>query len=172
MIWSCSGQTGNVIPTPVVGDGVVYCISGFRGSALQAIELGHTGDLTDTNAVLWSMSDGTPYVPSPVLLGKRLFFCASSRNQGIVSCYDVTTGKSLYSQQRLDGIDMIYASFVGVPDRLYIAGRNGGVAVLKNSDRFEILSTVKFEDEFDASPVIIGNDLYLKGNQFIYCFSQ
>lgn len=172
VIWSCRGQTGNVIPTPVVGDGVVFCISGFQGSALQAIELGHTGDLTDTDAVLWSMSDGTPYVPSPVLLDNRLFFCASRRNQGIVSCYDVSTGRPLYSQQRLAGINMIYASFTGLKDRLYIAGRNGGIVVLKNSDSFVVLSTAKFDEEFDASPVIVGNDLYLKGNHFLYCFSE
>ncbi|MCP4450282.1 MAG: PQQ-binding-like beta-propeller repeat protein, partial [Planctomycetes bacterium] len=51
VIWQCGGQTRNVIPTPVVGFGLIYCTSGFRGSALQAIKLGKTGDLTDSDAV-------------------------------------------------------------------------------------------------------------------------
>ena len=40
LIWQCSGQTDNAIPTGVVGFGMVYCISGFKGSSLQAIRLG------------------------------------------------------------------------------------------------------------------------------------
>ena len=38
VIWQCSGQTRNVVPCPVVGFGKVFCMSGFRGSMLQAIE--------------------------------------------------------------------------------------------------------------------------------------
>ena len=39
LIWQCSGMTQNVIPCPVVSDGVVYLMSGFRGNALRAINL-------------------------------------------------------------------------------------------------------------------------------------
>jgi len=46
ILWQCKGQTDNVIPTPITAFGMVFCISGFRGSALQAIRLGRTGDLT------------------------------------------------------------------------------------------------------------------------------
>jgi outer membrane protein assembly factor BamB len=172
IIWQSSGMTESVIPTPVLGFGRVFCMSGFRGSALHAIELGRTGDLNDTDAVAWKMSDGTAYVPSAVLLGDKLFFCASDKNTGIVSCYDAKTGKALYSKQRLDGIDMIYASFVGVGDRVYVAGRNGTVVVLKNSDTFEVLAANKLEDTFDATPAIIGDELYLKGKKNFYCIAK
>ena len=70
----------------------MFCISGFRGSSLQAIRLDRTGDLTDTDAVAWQMKDGTPYVPSPVLLGERLFFCGDGGNKGLISCYNAKTG--------------------------------------------------------------------------------
>lgn len=172
IIWQSSGMTESVIPTPVVGHGMIFCMSGFRGSALHAIELGNTGDLNNTDAVAWKMSEGTAYVPSAVLLGDKLFFCASDRNTGIVSCYDAKTGKALYSKQRLDGINMIYASFVGVGDKVYVAGRNGTIAVLKNSDTFEILATNKLEDGFDATPAIVGDELYLKGRKNFYCIGK
>jgi len=55
-IWQCGGQTQNVIPSPVVAGRLVFCTSGFRGSELQAIELGHTGDLTGTRAVRWQVN--------------------------------------------------------------------------------------------------------------------
>ena len=30
LLWECAGLTANVIPSPVVGNGMVYCMSGFR----------------------------------------------------------------------------------------------------------------------------------------------
>ena len=37
LIFKCSGQVSNVISTPVVGFGMVFCTSGRRGSSLQAV---------------------------------------------------------------------------------------------------------------------------------------
>lgn len=172
LIWQCAGMTANAIPTPVAAFGKVYCISGFRGSALMAIELGRTGDLTGTDAIAWQMSDGTPYVPSPVLMGERLFFCGSGSNQGLVSCYHARTGQALFSKERLEGVRSIYGSFVGVADRVYIPGRDGAVAVIKNADTFEVLATNKLDDGFDATPAIVGNELYLRGNEHFYCIAR
>jgi outer membrane protein assembly factor BamB len=172
VIWQCSGQTQSVIPTPVSGFGMVFCMSGYRGSAMQAIKLGRTGDLSGTDAIAWEMSDGTAYVSSQLLLGDKLFFCADSKNAGLVSCYDAKTGKAYYMKQRLDGVDTIYSSFVGVGDRVYVAARNGTVVVLKNSDQFEVLATNKLDDGFDATPAIVGDELYLKGKEHFYCIAK
>jgi len=62
-LWKCGGMTANAIPTPVPGEGVVYVTSGFRGNALLAIRLGRTGDLTDTDAIVWSHNKNTPLLP-------------------------------------------------------------------------------------------------------------
>jgi outer membrane protein assembly factor BamB len=67
LLWECSGLTPNAIPTPVAANGVVYAMSGFRGNAVLAIQLGGTGDLTGTDKVLWKYGKSTPYVPSPLL---------------------------------------------------------------------------------------------------------
>jgi hypothetical protein len=72
-VWHYKGLTQNVIPTPVHANGVVYLTSGFRGAALAAIRLGKEGDLTGTDAVLWTHDKATPYVPSPLLDGERLY---------------------------------------------------------------------------------------------------
>src|SRR6185436_16612816 len=53
-LWVCGGQTANAIPCSVTDGKVVYAMSGFRSAALQAIQLGRTGDLTGTDAVKWS----------------------------------------------------------------------------------------------------------------------
>lgn len=170
VIWKCSGQTQNVVPTPVVGFGLVFCTSGFRGNALLAMELGHTGDLTGTDAIRWQVDDATPYVPSPLLYGDKLYVC--SGNKAIVSCYDAQTGKPHFTEQRLEAIKGIYASPVGAADRVYFFGRRGNVQVIRNCDNFEVLATNALDDAFDASPAIVDKELYLKGKRHLYCISE
>jgi outer membrane protein assembly factor BamB len=170
VVWQCSGQTRNVIPCPVIGFGKVICMSGFRGSNLHAIELGRTGDLSGSNAIKWQVDSGTPYVPSPLLYGDKLYFC--SVNRPSISCYQADTGKANYTGQSLEGLGDMYASPVGVADRVYFVSRNGTAAVIKNSDTFELLATNKLDDGFDASPAVVGDELYLKGKQNFYCIAE
>ena len=170
LIWQCSGQTDNVIPSPVIGFGKVFCTSGYRGSALQAIDLGRTGDLSGSDAIHWQVNDATPYVPSPLLFRDNLYVC--SVNREVVSCYQAQTGKANFVKQTLEGLKGIYASPVGVADRIYFVGRNGVSKVLKYSDTFEVLATNTLEDGFDASPVIVGDELYLKGRKNLYCIAE
>ena len=170
VIWKCSGQTGNVVPTPVVGFGNVYCTSGWRGAALQAIQLGKTEDLTGTDTVIWQVNEATPYVPSPVLVKDKIYVCAG--NNAEISCYKAEDGKANYVKQTLEGVKGIYASPVGVSDRVYFAGRNGVTAVVKVSDTLQVLAANKLDDKFDATPAIVGNEIYLKGLKYLYCITK
>ncbi|MDT8300437.1 MAG: PQQ-binding-like beta-propeller repeat protein [Sedimentisphaerales bacterium] len=169
IIWQCGGQTRNVIPTPVTGFGMVYCTSGFRGNSLQAIELGHKGDLSNTDAVKWHVKEATPYVPSPLLYGEKLYVC--SGNRGVISCYNARTGKPYFISESLEEISGIYASPTGAAGRVYFVGRRGTTYVLKHSDNFEVLAVNKLEDRFDCSPAFVGNEMYLKGKENLYCIA-
>jgi outer membrane protein assembly factor BamB len=170
IIWQCSGQTRNAIPSPVTGFGKAYCISGFRGSALKVVELGRTGDLSGTEAIAWEVDRDTPYVPSPLLYGDKIYFL--SVNNPILSCYQAETGKPNFVAQRLDGVNGFYASPVGAAGRVYLPAWNGVTLVIKNSDTYEILASNKLEDRFDASPAVVGNELVLKGKEYIYCIAK
>ncbi|MHC4207830.1 MAG: outer membrane protein assembly factor BamB family protein [Planctomycetota bacterium] len=155
IIWQCSGQTRNVIPTPVAGFGMVYCTSGFRGSALQAIELGRTGDLSGTDAIKWQKKEATPY-----LYDGRIFVC--DVNKEVISSYDAETGESHFVKQKMDEMKGVYASPAAAAGRIYFVGRNGVSYVLKSSDKFEVLAVNILDDKIDCSPAFIGDELYLK----------
>lgn len=169
-IWECAGMTTNAIPSPVHADGIVYATSGFRGSALLAIKLGATGDLTDSEAILWKHNRSTPYVPSPLLYGNRLYFFKS--NDATLSCFDVTTGKPLIDQERLSGLRGAYASPVGAADKVYLVGRNGTTMVIKNADKLETLATNVLDEPIDASPAAVGKELFLRGRESLYCIAE
>lgn len=169
-IWECGGMTGNVVPTPVAANGIVYLTSGFRGSALLAVRLERTGDLTGTDAIVWRHNKSTPYVPSPLLYGDRIYFVGG--NNGILSCFDAKDGRPLIDAERLEALPGVYASPVGAGDRVYLVGRTGAAVVLKNSDKLEILATNRLEEKFDASPAVVGRELFLRGHQYLYCIAE
>ena len=79
---------------------------------------GARGDVTDTDKVKWKLDRGTPYVPSPLLWEGTLYFLQS--NNGIITAVDSKTGEPHYQQERLEGIRGVYASPVGVADRIYL----------------------------------------------------
>ena len=169
-LWECGGMTANVIPTPVSDFELVYAISGFRGASLLALKLDGTGDLTDTASVVWKHTKATPYVPSPILYGERLYFL--SGNNAILSALNAKTGQSLITEERLEGVSGVYASPVGAAGRVYFVGRNGTTVVIKDSDTLEILATNTLDEKFDASPALAGKDLLLRGQRFLYCLAQ
>jgi outer membrane protein assembly factor BamB len=154
----------------VVGFGMVYCTSGYRGSALQAIKLGQTGDLTDSEAVAWQVKEATPYVPSSLLYDGRLYVCSVSKE--IISCYDAKTGKSHFAKQKMDEIKGVYAPPTAAAGRVYFVGRNGVTCVLKPSDSYEVLAVNTLDDKIDCSPAFVGDEMYLKGKQYLYCIAQ
>ncbi len=171
LIWQCSGLTGNVIPCPVTADGIVYVMSGFRGFALRAIDMAKAkGDITDKDAVLWKYDQDTPYTPSPMLSNGKLYFLKA--NNGSLTCLDASDGKVNYAIQKLEGTGNIYSSPTGVADRFYIVGENGLTYVLKQGPQFEVIAKNKLDDGFHASPVIVGDDLYLRGFKHLYCISK
>ena len=102
IVWHCSGLTGNCIPSPVVEGDVVYCMSGYQGYALLALPIAATGDISGSDAIVWTKRRGTPYVSSPLLYDGRLYFNQS--NQAILSCLDAKTGDSILERTRLPGI--------------------------------------------------------------------
>ena len=170
LVWECAGQTMNTIPTPVCGFGRVYCMSGFQGNILQAIELGHRGDLTDSAAISWEIKKNTPYIASPVLVGDKIYFCYGRR--AAVSCYEAETGKAVFERQKLEDLKEIYASPVAAAGRIYFVGRDGKTAVIMGSKKFEILGVNILDDKFDASPAISGDEIFLKGKTYLYCIGR
>jgi outer membrane protein assembly factor BamB len=170
-IWECAGMTDNAIPSPVTADGVLYATSGFRGSALLAIKLsGASGDLTDSESILWKHNKSTPYVPSPLLYGDKLYFFAG--NNAMLSCFEARSGKPLIDAERIDDLQGVYASPVGAKDRVYLVGRNGAAKVIKNSGKLEVLASNRLDDRIDGSPAIVGKELFLRGHEHLYCIAE
>jgi outer membrane protein assembly factor BamB len=88
LIWECAGLGANVIPQPVQHNDTVLVMSGYRDPKLMAIRLGKEGDLTGTDAVVWSQTRGLSYTPSPVLYDNKFY---TLTDNAMLSCFNATT---------------------------------------------------------------------------------
>ncbi len=170
VLWHTGGMTGNVIPSPVVAEGMAYFASGFRGSALIAVRYGKAqGDITGTSALAWTYEGkSTPYIPSTLLCNDALYFLGE--NKPILSCVDARTGQAHYTE-RLEGLQGVYASPVSANGRIYVTGKGGKTAVIQHGPEFKVLATNSLDDEFTASPAIVDKEIYLRGHKHLYCIA-
>ncbi len=171
VVWECGGLSGNVVASPVAADGFVYVGSSYETKVMLAIRLAAAkGDITNTDAVVWTRNRHTPYVPSPLLYGDKLYYL--KHYQGYLTCLVAKSGKTLFGPQRLQGIQNVYASPVGAANRVYVVSRNGSTAVLGHGAAFDLLALNQLEDSFSASPAIVDHELYLRGERSLYCIAE
>jgi outer membrane protein assembly factor BamB len=170
LVWECRGLGANVIPSPVSAAGIVYVMSGFRNPNLMAIRLGREGDLTGSEAVLWSNTRGNSYTPSPVLADGKLYFVSDN---GLLTCLNAKTGEPYYQQQRLPKPYSLKASPVGAGGNLYLATEDGDVVVVKMGGKFEVVATNKLADEmFVSTPAVADGALYLRDAKTLYSIRE
>jgi outer membrane protein assembly factor BamB len=167
LLWEAAGLGANTIPVPVSANGMVFVMSGFRDPNLLAIRLGRRGDLTGTDAIVWTTNRGTSYTPSPVLHDGKLYMLTDS---GMLSCLDAATGKPYYDRTRLPNPYNFKASPVAVNGRLYLSSEEGDVIVVRMGEAFEVLAVNKLSDQsFVATPAVAGGDLYLRSRTHLFC---
>ena len=167
LIWTGPGLTVNSIPTPIESDGRVYVTAGYRGEALYAVDLARArGDIEGTDAIVWSYPNDTPYVASPLLYDGTLYFFKGLNN--VITAVDANAGELRFGPERIPELSMVYASPVGVAGRIYAPGRKGATVVLRHGPKLETIAVNRLDDQFDASPVVLGDDLYLRGRKNLY----
>ena len=169
-IWACGGMSRNIVASPVAGNGMVYAGSSYDKQAMVAIRLdGAQGDITGTKQVAWSRIRGTPYVPSPLLVNKSLYFLR--HYQAIFTRAHAVTGKD-EGTFRLGPIGNIYASPVAAADRIYVTDRRGNTMVLSHTNYGKVLGFNRLGEEVNASLALVDNDLLIRGTTHLYCISK
>ena len=167
VVWECGGLGVNVIPMPVVADNLVIVMSGFRSPNLLAIKLGGKGDLTGTDAVVWSNQRGNSYTAAPVVHGGILY---NVTDNGMLNAVRASNGEIFYRQQRLPKAYNFKASPVAANGKLYLATEEGDVVIVKLGEKYEVVATNTLTDQFFvASPVIVDGALYLRSATTLYC---
>jgi outer membrane protein assembly factor BamB len=169
-LWRCGGQTQRPVACAVGAEGVVYVGSGFRGSFLGAFRTSERGDIESTDAVLWSVNRDTPDIASPLLSQGRLYY--HKGKTGMLTCLDAETGTPHYTTTRVPGIKSTYASPVAAGGHVFVTGRSGTTVVLKDGNKFEVVANNTVGEPVDATPAIDGSELFIRGENHLFCISK
>ena len=156
-LWTVRGMSFEVIPTPVVGEGLVFASSGRAGPTF-AIRPGGNGDVTNTH-VVWSTPKGSPFVPSGIVHDGLLYLVNDM--QSILTVYEAKTGTLVY-QGRL-GVaqrEGFSASPVIVNGELFFTNDDGETFVVKAGREFKLLHTNSLGERTLASPALVDGVWY------------
>lgn len=154
------------VASPVVGPGLIVAPSAKRGSVIGLRAGGH-GDLTQGDQIAWTLEGAAPDVSSPLIDGGLLYIC---REDGVVSCFDTSTGKRLY-RERLQS-DRYRASPVVADGKLYFTSRSGVVSVVRAGDKFQLLAENDLGEDISSSPAIADGVLYLRTFSALYAIKE
>jgi len=167
-----TGLRGNITPGVVAAGGIICACGGFPQLGAVAFRAGGKGDVTKTH-LLWSGSTST-YVPTPVLHQGHLYFVSDS---GLATCLNAKTGEVVF-KERLPGVSgsgrggkPFYASTLLANGCLYAVSRRQGTFVIAAKPQFEFIAQNALagdDSEFNATPAIVGNQLLLRSNRFLY----
>ena len=168
-LWRCSGMSYEVIPTPVVGYGMVFCSSGRAGPTM-AITPGGSGDVSRTH-VVWRSPRGSPFVPSPILYGEQLYMVNDMAS--IATSLEARTGEAVWQGRlgvaRREGFS---ASPVAVDGKVFFTNDEGDTFVLRAGRTFELLHVNHLGERTLASPALVDGGWYIRTDRNLYAIGR
>ncbi len=165
-------MTGNVTPSVIIEDRVIFSFGGYRSSGSVAVRAGGKGDVTDSHTV-WS-SRSSSYVATPLLHEGRLYWID---DRGIAYCTSAKDGELVYRERvpNLQSGRPVYASPTLIGNNIYVVTRRSGTIVYPPGEQFKpIAQNVIAGDEthFNASPAVCEGKIYLRSDQSLYCVGR
>jgi len=142
-------------------DGVLYLNAGNDRNAMVALKLGRMGDLDDSD-VLWRTSRNAPQKPSVIVWNGMVFMVAEG---GFASCLDAKTGNPFW-RERLKG--NFWASPIIADGKFYATTQEGQTYVMAADKQYKLLATNTLETGGNASPVPVGDAIYLRTRTHLY----
>ena len=161
-IWTVSSSGEGVVPSLVVGEGLVFTTSGFGDSAIRAVRTGGKGDVTETH-IAWETTEEVPKIPSMLYVKPFLFLITES---SVVRCLRAATSEVLW-RQRLGG--RYSASPVWANGKIYFLSEKGETVVIEARPEFKVLARNKLEEKCCASPAVSQGNIFIRSEHNLYC---
>jgi outer membrane protein assembly factor BamB len=165
-LWRVKTDAGDVAPSPVaVGDKVVAIVD--DNSAFRVIRADGHGDVTETH-VLWTGSDNTPAICSPVATEEFVFLLTS---EGKLTCYDLQKGDKLWEEDLGDFQCKSSPSMVG--KQVYLFGESGKCWILAPSRAgVKRVRQTDLGEGCVTSPSFQDGRMYVRGVKDLICIGH
>lgn len=162
-LWSVYSQGEGVVPSVVLGGGLVYTTSGFEKPTIRAVRPpGEAGDA----AIVWEQKRGVPMIPSMIFASGHLLGITEG---GIASCLRAATGEIVW-QERVGGSH--YSSPVLIEGKIYFLSDEGETTVIEAAPQFTIVARSPLNEKTQASMAVSQGRLFIRTAKNLYCVAQ
>ncbi len=164
-IWTAKTFGEGVVPSVVIGNGLIYQTSGFPRKILHAVRTGGKGDVTETHMV-WETDKDVSTIPSMLYVKPYLYTLTEG---GVVRCLKADTGEQFW-KKRLPG--RYSASPVWADGKIYFLSEQGRATVIEAGPEFKIVSRNEVEGKCVASPAISHGNIFIRSESNLYCIGR
>jgi outer membrane protein assembly factor BamB len=159
-LWRVEDGTQVKVPSPVLAGDLVIVTGGYPTGGRPIL-----GIRAATGEVVWKLERGSPYTPTPLVYQGVLYVAIDN---GIFAAYEAATGKQLYQQRIARDAGGFSASPVAANGRIYLAGEDGAVFVIRAGRTFELLARNDMREMCLATPAVSGDLLLVRTRTRLY----
>jgi outer membrane protein assembly factor BamB len=150
--------------SPIVEGRVIYA---YESGRMKALELPETIGETVELETLWEGSSSRGRRTPSAVFQEGLLYAVNT--SGILDITDAKTGVSM-DRRRLD-IGNVFSSATAAGNMIYLSGRKGTTVVIEAGQPYREVARNQLEG-FGSSPVFIGERMYVRTRQHLYCIGQ
>ncbi len=174
-VWKMSGGGDIQIPTPVIGNNLIYFNSAHgKSSPIIAVKTSATGDITlngdvtSNSGVQWSLPRGGSYIQTMLLYRNLLY---NVNWNGTINCLDPSTGKEVYNA-KLGSAKSFIASPVASDGRIYVVDEEGTVYIIKDGSTFNLLAEIPMKDICMTAPAITDGMIFFRTQHNLFAVGK
>lgn len=150
--------------SPLVHNGIIYA---HEAGSIKAFALPASLEQPLETTPIWESDSTREQRMTSALYHQGLLYAAS--RSGIMDVTDAETGDVLY-RKRLN-IGQVFSSATLAGDLIYIGSKEGKMVVLRPGRKFEEVALNEVEG-FSSTPVFVGQRMYLRTNNELYCIGK
>lgn len=136
---------------------------------ILAVRGGGQGDVSATHVVWKHRTKHTDHVVSPLVTDGRMLLIKSG---GIRTVFETKGGSPLGGPKRVANATSYFASPVTGDGKIYLAGENGMVVVLRDDAGYEELAVNDVGDNVVATPAIAHGALFIRTRGKLLCIAD
>lgn len=164
-LWSVKNPGEGLVPSTIVGDGVLFTTPGWPTPAVRAWSW-EKSDPTEAPTQRWQLTKNVPMLPTGVFVNGYLFVVSE---KGIAACLDPATGAAKWEERLSGGFS---ASLVSAGGKVYALSEAGETTVFDASPTPNIVARNKLPGLFQATPAVADGRLYLRSDKELVCVSR
>lgn len=149
--------------------GAGYAAANPAEEFILAVRGGGRGDVTSTHLLWKHPTKHTDHIVSPLVSEGRMLLVKCG---GIATCFDTAAGEPVWGPKRIQNASDYFASPVRGDGKIYCAGENGEVVVLRDAPELDVLASNDLGASIVATPAIADGHLYVRTRTGLFCLSE